>query len=116
MELAGAADGPWDHVLRYCKGLANRTNTTTAFFTTSFWGGDQEAAQGWVFEDGHEYQYSLDPRGARAAAVRHNGIATERLIVKGDPLTLLLLHFDVLLRDGFFQLHTRAFPWPEYRR
>lgn len=37
------------------------------------------------------------------------------MIVDGDVLMLILLHFGLMLRNGYFELHTRSFPWPKYK-
>lgn len=26
-----------------------------------------------------------------------------------------MLHFNLLLRDGYFELHTRSYPWNKYK-
>lgn len=111
--LALDPDGPWAHARRFARALARATDATVALFVTEFWGGDCEGADGWVFEGDREFSYHQAPPHARAR-VAVDGVARDRQIVRGDALTLTMLHFDALLERGFFQLHTRGFPWDDY--
>lgn len=115
-------------MLRQLQALADTTKSMIAYYACHMWGGDIECNFGWVWDgqrqsacfyrgvvatdaDGKEVTgfytdltgaYVVDPTG-------------RRLIVNGDVLTLILLHFGLLLRDGYFELHTRSFPWDKYR-
>ncbi|MBL8623239.1 MAG: hypothetical protein JNK64_18145 [Myxococcales bacterium] len=111
--LALDPDGPWAAARRFARALARATGATVALYVTDFWGGDCEVADGWVFDGDREVGYHQAPPHARAR-VAEGGAVRERQIVRGDPLTLTMLHFDALLARGFFQLHTRGFPWDDY--
>lgn len=130
------ADAPdwWQNVtpptglLRQLQTFANTTKSVIAYYACHTWGGDIECNFGWVWDG--QRQSSCFYRGCVAANVEGNeetGIYTDlsgafavdhvgrRLIVDGDVLTLILLHFGLLLRDGYFELHTRSFPWAKYK-
>jgi hypothetical protein len=108
--------------------LAHRTRSIAAYLSIETWGGDLEYAVARVF-DGREGRRtflrdtSRDDRDDRdegpddlaAPGVVEVTAARSRFIAAGDVLTLALLHFDVLLRDGYFEPHTSGFPWDRYR-
>jgi hypothetical protein len=109
--------------------IAFTTKSTVAYYCCHMWGGDVECVFGWVWDG--ERQYSAFYRGKVAedkqgrestgfytdmiGAVAVDGFG-RRFIANGDVLTLLLLHFNLLLQDGYFELHTRAFPWDRYAK
>ena len=130
--FAGAPDwwptvAPPAGTLRQLQTFAVTTKSIIAYYACHTWGGDVECNFGWVW-DGHR-KSSCFYRGIVAANANGNeetGFCTDlvgtyavdqfgrRLIVNGDVLTLILLHFGLLLRDGYFELHTRSFPWEKY--
>ena len=119
---------PPDKMLRQFQLLAEQTHSVIAYYACHMWGGDVECVFGWVWDG--ERRLSRFYRGVASAdgeGRESTGFYTDltgayvvdrvgrRLIVDGDVLTLILLHFGLMLRDGYFELHTRAFPWDEYK-
>lgn len=115
-------------MLRQLKTLADKTKSVVAYYACHMWGGDVECVFGWVWDG--DRQSSCFYRGIVASDAQGQettGFYTDltgayavdrfgrRLIVDGDVLTLILLHFGLLLRNGYFALHTRSFPWNKYR-
>ncbi len=101
-------------VLRYCKALAQRSQSTVCFFSVDFWGGDCEDARGYVFTPNEEIHYLRRDDTMVSARSSHTP-KRERRVFAGDALTLCLLHFDVLLPSGHFVPHRRSFPWAQFR-
>ncbi len=115
-------------VLAVFEEIARQTGTLISYFCHHMWGGDTECSFGWTWDgertesafyraamardaDGKEATgFYTDSTGAFSICGNHR-----RLIVDGDVLTLILIHHGLLLRDGYFELHTRRFPWERYR-
>jgi hypothetical protein len=115
-------------ILSRFQAVAETTKSMVAYYTCHTWGGDIECAFGWLWDgqrgtssfyraviatdEGGKETTGFYTDTAGALAIDSDG---ERFIVNGDVLTLLLLHFGLLLRDGYFALHTRSFPWERYK-
>lgn len=123
-----ASIAPPTAMLRQLQTLADTTKSVIAYYACHMWGGNVECVFGWVW-DGHR-KSSCFYRGIVASddeGKETTGFYTDltgafavdrfgqRQIVDGDVLTLILLHFGLLLRDGHFDLHTRSFPWNQYK-
>jgi hypothetical protein len=113
--------------LNELRSIAFSTKTVTAYYTCRMWGGDVECDVGWVWDG--ERQRSQFYRGAVAPdsvgkettgfyTDMHGAYAIDQYgrkpIMGGDVLTLVLLHFGTLLSNGYFEPHTRSFPWSKY--
>lgn len=123
-----ANQAPPPSVLSRFKQIAETTKTAVGYFSCNMWGGDVESAFGWIWDGrrGTSCFYRAvttpDEEGKEATGFYTDMAGAfaiddleRRFIVNGDVLTLMLLHFGVLLRDGYFELHTGSFPWERYR-
>jgi hypothetical protein len=115
---------PPRRVLDHFARIAKETRSTVAYFACHMWGGDTSDAFAWVWngERGTSvfYRAIVEPSGDSEMFTEIGGVqATDahgsRRIVGGNVLTLALLHFDLLLESGYWELHTRAFPWDDYK-
>jgi hypothetical protein len=120
-----AKHNPPESLRRAAAALAHRTRSVAAYLGIEMWGGDLEYAVAWVW-DGRTGRCTFlrdtsrdesgndagndEPPGAVEVTAGHS-----RFIAAGDVLTLAMQHFDVLLRDGYFEPHTSSFPWDRYR-
>lgn len=91
--------------------LARDADTVVSLVCAATWGGDLEYAFAWVFDGWGDRVYARDADGV----VRAWSSAGARVIVEGDVVTLAMLHHGFLLDGGYFELHTRRFPWSEHR-
>jgi hypothetical protein len=114
--------------LRAFQDVARSTRTVVSYFTCFMWGGDTELAAAWVWDGERDRTTFYRARlAADADGVERPQFYTDvigavamegdvrRDIVGGDVLTLALIHHGLMLRDGYFELHTRGFPWEQYR-
>jgi len=99
--------------LRYLDQLATSTNSDMAFFYCFMWGGETEI----------EYRWSFGRREEASAVLRH-GVVSTALSLEADgrhevrELDLLsdtLAYLGAPIRAPFCILHTRSFPWEQYR-
>ena len=115
-------------LLLQLQSIAHGTRSVVAYYACHMWGGDVECNFAWVW-DGEKRSscfyraiVSANKKGIEATgfytdltgvyAVDRSG---RHEILDGDVLTLVLLHFGLMLRDGYFELHTRGFPWHKYK-
>lgn len=128
--FTGAAAGwgqynPPGSLCRAAAALAHETRTVAAYLSIETWGGDLEYAIGWVWDGRAGRATFLHATSAMQGddEPRANGLpgaievtpAGSRFVAGGDVVSLALLHFDVLLKSGYFEPHTSRFPWERYR-
>lgn len=112
------AEAPPEEFLRWLQSTARRTKTVISYFAKHTWGGDTEYAFGWVFNgrsDAATAFIEAREQGCAGLLLRHGQLLQREFIVDGDALTWTLLQHGLLLQRGYFELHTRSFPWERYR-
>ena len=119
---------PPREVLQRLKSIAFQTETVVAYYHCQMWGGDVECEIGWVWDGRrqlsqfHRAVTELDENGHEVACFCTNIVGSllldadgSRFVTNGHVLTLLLIHFGLLLSDGYFELERCTFPWAKYR-
>ncbi|MCA9094569.1 MAG: hypothetical protein KDA68_13870 [Planctomycetaceae bacterium] len=108
--------------------IADTTNSIVAYYACHMWGGDVECVFGWIWDGERKssnfYRGVVSPNEQN---IEDTGFSTDltgaysidrygrRFIAQGNVLTLLLLHFGLLLSNGDFELHHCKFPWNKYK-
>jgi hypothetical protein len=115
-------------VLGTLKAIATSTRSVISYFVCHMWGGDTECAFAWVWDCERDTSVFYRAKLATDSEGQERNIfytdttgafaiddTSRRFVVDGDVLTLVLLHHGVMLQKGYFELHTRSFPWERYR-
>jgi hypothetical protein len=115
-------------VLGAFQAIAASTRSVLSYFSCCMWGGDRQCAFAWVWDGGGDASVFYRARLAADADGREKMVfytdvsgafaidgRARKFIVDGDVLTLVLLHHGLLLKNCYFELHTRSFPWERYR-
>lgn len=76
------------------------------------WGGDVEFEASWVFTPAQHTYITQPGKEPEVRSVDEQGV---EVVEPGDALRKGLAHLNIHLPTGFFALHTRAFPWGQYR-
>ncbi len=100
--------------LKWLKRLGNVTKTIIAYYHCTMWGGDVEIEYSWVFMP-NEIAYSFvsyDGNTPRLIEYHPNKPRETRM---GDVLVETMKHFGLNLPTPYFALHTRSFPWHQYK-
>jgi hypothetical protein len=110
-ELEGAL--PPLPFLRYLDQLAVATNSDMAFFYCFMWGGDTEVEYRWSFGRREEASAVISPGVvSTVVSLGIDGTHEEREL---DLLSDTLAYLGAPLASPFCILHTRGFPWEQYR-
>lgn len=117
--LRGEGTCPPSQLLGALRTINRRTGAAVSLFCAHTWGGDLAYVFAWVFDgkwnNDRVYLHVAEGPGRRVHAWSQLRAERPRVIVGGDVLTLVLVHHGVLIRDGYFEPHTRSFPWDRYR-
>lgn len=113
-------------VLSRFRDLAIDTASTVAYYSCQMWG-DVECSFGWVWPGaGGPSRFFRSVVGKDAQGKETTGFYTDvlgvmshdvrgkRFVANADVLSLIMIEFGLLLDGGYFEPHTRQFPWQQY--
>jgi hypothetical protein len=101
-------------MLQFLHELSITVESPVLYYSSFMWGGDVEFEASWVFAP-QQFTYITQIEGCAEPTVRCIDDVGRESIEVGDALQKGLLHLGVDLPTGFFALHTRGFPWEDYR-
>ncbi len=109
-----ADDYPPASFLKYIKNLSAECKAGMAFYQCAMWGGETDLECAWVFGP-EEIAYSATGLLEHPNKIIQYSGNGEKVEEKGYVLTKALAHLRIQLPTPFFALHTRSFPWQQYK-
>ncbi len=113
---------PPERLLQELARLAHAHAATITWYSTYFWGGEQEHALAYVFDPAARLEVAytyvgenelIAPSGDHRSIWRVDPYGA-RQIIQGDVLSLALLHHGLAIQRHFVP-HESAFPWQQHR-
>lgn len=110
---------PPRELLAMLRTVSRDTRSVVSLCCIATWGGDLEYATSWVFDGAWNVDFIHHRPGDQSShhvkVWSSSSPGAPRIVADGNVLTLTLVHHGLLLSDGYFQLHTRDFPWDRHR-
>lgn len=100
--------------LNWIKGLNQATESPLAYYYCEMWAGDVELEYAWVFSKIERvFTFTSFHQGIHKLNEYTKG--TSPINKHGDVLVETMTHFGIKLPTSYFALHTRSFPWSNYK-